>query len=478
MALTPEQEARLLQIIIAFDGGKRLNELPQANSKNPFDLICEVLDKDGESKQAKLAEFLPYIEEQCAYGIELDTTISTPDCKRIGNSDLHRTLPIQSRMKGCLLDDNGNVTEYLNPNNWKAHDRSGARGQVMVEIPDHYRNFVTEGTKRRAYISEYPLPGYHFVPKSYVSAYEATVERSTSKLCSVVNLDVNYRGCGNQADWDGTYRTALGRPATGISRTSFRSYARKRNAETSQWNCSVYEQYKTIAWLFYIEYATLNSQAAFNAEKDGNGYAQGGLGNGVTTLSSGQWNRYNSSYPFAPCGHTDELGNRSGEVAYAIPASDETVLATVYTNRYRGIENPFGHIWKWTDGINIRISPTTENGGDDLSKLYVCDDPSKFNDTNYEGYKHAGNLARSEGYIKSVIFGEEGDIAPEAVGGGSTTYFCDYYYTNIPTIETLRGVLFGGSASYGAPAGLACAYSNNAPSATPAGIGSRLCFIP
>ena len=146
--------------------------------------------------------------------------------------------------------------------------------------------------------------------------------------------------------------------------------------------------------------------------------------------------------------------------------------------RYRGIENPFGHIWKWSDGLNVRISPTAENGGDDTSKVFVCDDPSKFNDTNYEGYKHVGNEARADGYVKEIIFGEDGEIMPSLVGGGSTQFFCDYHYTNIPTKETLRGVLFGGGASYGANAGLAYAYSYYAPSPANTSVGSRLCFLP
>ena len=81
--------------------------------------------------------------------------------------------------------------------------------------------------------------------------------------------------------------------------------------------------------------------------------------------------------------------------------------------------------------------------------------------------------------MKSVIFGEGGEIIPDVVGGGSTTYFCDYHYTNIPSSgEVLRGVLFGGDAISGANAGLACANSGSAPSSALAGIGSRLCFIP
>ena len=67
---------------------------------------------------------------------------------------------------------------------------------------------------------------------------------------------------------------------------------------------------------------------------------------------------------------------------------------------------------------------------------------------------------------------------PAEVGGGSTTYHCDYHYTNIPTATALRGVLFGGCAYDGAVAGFAFAYSNNTPSSSNKHFGSRLCFIP
>ena len=67
---------------------------------------------------------------------------------------------------------------------------------------------------------------------------------------------------------------------------------------------------------------------------------------------------------------------------------------------------------------------------------------------------------------------------PSLVGGGSTQFFCDYHYTNIPTSETLRGVLFGGRATNGAAAGLAYADSSSAPSFSYTHFGSRLCFIP
>lgn len=474
MAFTPEQEAKLLQIMAAFENGKRLNELPHAGTTNPFDLIVEVLDIDGESKQVRLAALLPYLEEQCAYGIEWDTAVSSPLCTRIGNVALHKSLPIQSLMKGCILDDSGKVVEYLTPTNWLAHLRDGSIGQVMVEIPAHYRKFETDGTKRRAKISLFPIPGYHFVPMCYMSAYEASLQRSTSKLCSVVNADADYRGGGNHAAWDGSYRSLLGRPATAISRINFRKYARNRKAETAEWNCCDYNVYKAVVWLYYIEYANFNSQAAFNAQKDASGFAQGGLGNGVT--STPDWNGYNGVYPFVPCGHTDDLGNSSGEVAYVMLKEDGSTHSTVMVPRYRGIENPFGHLWKWVDGINVEISSEADGG---TSKVFVSDNPAKYSDSNYEGYSMRGLEARKEGYVKALALGEFGEIMPEEVGAGSTTYFCDYHYTNIPASgKSLRGVLFGGYANDGAGAGLAFAFSRHAPSYATAHFGSRLCFIP
>ena len=416
------------------------------------------------------------------YGIEWDTEVSSPAVTRIGNMDLHRTLPIQSKMRGCLLDDNGKVTKYLNPKDWTGEVRDGSRGQVMVEIPMHYRRCETEGTKRRVKMSEYPLPGFLPIPRMYPAAYEATLQRSTNKLCSVVNTDPDFRGGGNNANYDGTYRSFLGRPVTVINRTEFRSAARKRKSGSSEWNCYTYDVHKTLFWLFVVEYATLNSQAAFNAELTAEGYRQGGLGAGVTELNGSKWGTFNGYYPFIPCGFTDSLGNGTGVVPYTMPTEyDPDAQSPVTTNvpRYRGVENPFGHIWKWTDGINVRISPIVENGGDGLSKVFVCSAPALFKDNGYDGYSHVGNEARKDGYVKEIIGGEYGEIMPAICSGaGSTTFFCDHHYTHIPTAETLRGVRFGGVASSGSLAGFAFAYSSYAPSYPTADVGSRLCFIP
>lgn len=423
------------------------------------------------------------------YGVRISVNpaVADPVLTRVGRPELHVNLPIQSRMRRCLLNDEGKVTAYLHANDstktdtGAAADLSGAHGQVMVEIPKHYRKFEFNGSDVVALISEYPLPGFHEVPLMYRSAYEATVDRTvaaTPKLASVVNHTAAFRGGNNNTAWDGTYRSLLGLPATVISLTNFRNYARNRGTAGRNgkgWNCDLYEAQLATYWLFVIEYACLNCQKAFNAVPDANGYKQGGLGDGVTTLAGGDWDTYNGYYPFVPCGHTNSLGNKTGVVPFTMPTEYPKAL-TVQVPSYRGIENPFGHLWCWADGCKCAIQSEADGG---KSLFYVCNDPAKYQDSTYNDYEQRGELPRKGGYVKAMMIGEHGDNMPTEVGAGSTTYYCDYFYTNIPSSGTaMRGVLCGGTAYDGAGAGLSCAHTTYAAAYTNANIGSRLCFLP
>ena len=420
------------------------------------------------------------------YGVERDMTAASSACTRIGRPELHVSLPIHSKMRRCLLNDNGSVNYYLGANDSTLRDTgsaatlNGSHGQVMVEIPEHYIKFEFEGTKLRSLISEFPLPGFRVVPKMYVSAYEAALDRTvpaTPKLASVVNLTANFRGGNDNAAWDGTYRTLEGRPVTNTSLTNFRAYARNRGAfglNSAGWNCYIYDAHKTIFWLYAIEYANLNNQLAYNASPDANGYKQGGLGDGVTKLVNANWSTFNGYYPFIQCGHTNSLGNRTGTVPFIMPSEYGTL--TVNVPSYRGVENPFGHLLKWTDGIKCRIQ--SDSGGG-LSEFYTCLNPANYQSTNYTNYVLRGLLPRAEGYMKNIMAGEFGDMLPREIGGSSTTYYADYFYASLPASgEDQRGVRFGGHASDGANAGFGCAHTNLAPSHATTNIGSRLCFIP
>lgn len=412
-------------------------------------------------------EDIPDIEERYAYGVEWDMASSSPDGKRVGNMQLHRELPVQSGMRGVVLDNNGGVYYYHEPTAWKMTFASKDYAS-MVEIPDHWYRIYITGTKFKMMLSSIPLPGYKHISKFYIGSSEAQMLRSLGLLMSDKTNSTDTRGGDNTAEWDGTYRSLLGRPVTNLTRDQFRQAARKRG---SGWEMYTYNAHKILFWLFAVEYATLDSQKPFNAQKDANGFAQGGLGPGPTQMTD--WTNFNKINPLIPCGYTNEFGNGSGEKAYVVKNASGGTHATLMANRYRGIENPFGHIWKYTDGANIQV--TTGDAG--LSILWTTDDPSNFSDTSYTGYNKKGNICRTNGYAKKMLLGEDGDIVATEIGGSSSTYWCDYYYTNT-SANRMQVVLVGGGAADGSGAGLAYVGTHGAPSAASRHIGSRLCFFP
>ena len=455
---------------------KLYQKSPGNNTKGNITIYKVKLEYgDISTEWAPAWEDIPDIEERYAYGVEWDMASSSPDGKRVGNMQLHRELPIQSGMRGVVLDNNGEINAYLG-NKWSDPDVQLASGEpenfsIMTMIPRHWYKFYFNGTKFRCMISAIPLPGYKYVDDFFISSYEAAIYRSKDLLMSRLGVDSTYneyRGGDNTAEWDGTYRSLLGRPVTNLTRDQFRQAARKRG---SGWEMYTYNAHKILFWLFAVEYATLDSQKPFNAQKDANGFAQGGLGPGPTQMTD--WTNFNNANPIIPCGYTNEFGNGSGEKAYVVKNASGGTHATLMANRYRGIENPFGHIWKYTDGANIQV--TTGDAG--LSILWTTDDPSNFSDTSYTGYDKKGNICRTNGYAKKMLLGEDGDIVATEVGGSSSTYWCDYYYTNT-SANRMQVVLVGGSAGDGSRAGLAYVYTHSAPSGAYRNLGSRLCFFP
>lgn len=415
-------------------------------------------------------EDIPDLEERYAYGVEWDTASSSPDGVRVGNMQLHRELPIQSKIRGVILDNKGGIKSYLNNSNWGNINTEYLTESVMTEIPEHWYKLYQDGTKFRMMLSAMPLPGYNHIDQFYISSFESGIDRESSTLISsygVGSTNVNKRGGDNTAEWDNTYRSLLGLPVTNLTRDQFRQAARKRG---KGWEMYTYGAHKTLFWLFAVEYATLNSQKSFNAQKDANGFAQGGLGLGPTQMTD--WTNFNNNNPLIPCGYTNEFGNGSGEKAYVVKNASDGTHATLMANRYRGIENPFGHVWKHTDGANIQV--TTGDSG--LSILWTTNDPSNFSDTSYTGYDNKGNACRINGHVKKMLLGEDGDIIAMEVGGSTSTYWCDNYYTNV-SVNRMQLVVIGGRSDDGLNAGLTDVGTTNS-SGVANNIGSRLCFFP
>lgn len=429
-------------------------------------------------------QIISYYNNDKVYGIRHYYNNSSPELTRIGAAALHQELPVQSQMRRCVVDSTGAVKYYLSATDstkkadGTAANLTGSDGQVMVEIPAHYRKCSLNSAQgyMDVEISLYNFEGAIPVPRYLVGAYEASLDRNNNLLSSVVNKTVAFRGGNNNADWDGTYRSLLGLPVTNISLTDFRQYGRNRG---TGWGCYDWNAHLAIYWLFAIEYATLNCQKAFTSTLTSEGFHQGGLGLGVSGFSN--WNTYNSMNPVIPCGFTNSLGNNTGVVTFTLTPEQAEAYGSEHSESvpsYRGIENPFGHFWKWTDGVLGK----GVNG--EYQEIYVSRDPAQYASALNDSYVDMGREATTEGFCKAILASDPshpqeqrvyGDIFDRDDSASNATFFCDLQYHGTVN-NSIYGLQFGGAAYSGTGSGLACLSVNNVPAYARADIGSRLCW--
>ena len=375
------------------------------------------------------------------YGVSWSETSSNPDCTRIGNMEMHRTLPIQSMMKPFAfqtqpvhkdqfvpLKENFTEAMYGHVNNGEA-GQVASTVNVMIKIPEFwYVDDYTPGTKtHNLKICPHAKPGWHHHKEAYVSAYEAFNFGNKGRLISMKSVV----------------------PTVNFTRTNGRTWARANGFDgEAKWNLYTYEEHRAICHLFLVEYATRNSQKAVNTALTPEGFRQGGLGSGCTTgtatINGAQ------TWSFIPTGSSDSLGSGSGEVTVTIQQTDSsgsnTSTITRKCNRYRGIENPFGHIWKHTDDI-ISIY----EGG--WRTYYKSIKPDQFATNKNNSYKPLTSAAVVTGYKTEIRVTPTCDFFAEACTNGSeTTYWCDYNWDNTDTSE--HCLLIGGRSDLGGAAGL------------------------
>lgn len=405
------------------------------------------------------------LEEFDWYGVSWSETSSNPDCTRIGNMDMHRSLPIQSMMKPFAFQTQSvhkdqfvplkeNFTEAM-----YGHVSNGEAGQVastvnvMIKIPEFwYVDDYTPGTKtHNLKICPHAKPGWHHHKEAYVSAYEAFNFGNKGRLISMKNVV----------------------PTVNFTRTNGRTWARANGFDgEAKWNLYTYEEHRAICHLFLVEYATRNSQKAVNTALTPEGFRQGGLGSGCTTgtatINGAQ------TWSFIPTGSSDSLGSGSGEVTVTIQQTDSsgsnTSTITRKCNRYRGIENPFGHIWKHTDDVISKYEATYRT-------WYKSVKPDQFATDKNNSYKPLTSAAVVTGYKTEIRATPTCDFFAEACTNGSeTTYWCDYNWDNTDTSE--HCLLIGGHADAGGAAGLFYLNSGSGVGLSDADIGSRLTYLP
>lgn len=409
------------------------------------------------------------------YGVINDQSLASPDMQRTGIMSLHASLPVHEACKPCILKDDGTVNYYVQKTDVRkkldgsAADSTGADGQCMTEIGPYWR--LPDNPLGIHAVSPVPKPGWQYVPKFYMGRYEASEQRSTSKLCSVVNNTADFRGGNNTSAWDAAPQSLLGKPVTTITLPDARTYARNRGS--IHWNLTPYQMDMLFYELYMIEFATKHSQKTVNTSLISLGFKQGGLGNGITTVNGTEWNTFNSRNPFCPCGITDTLVNHWGEVSFTVTdLGGAGVNRTLTANRYLWCENPFGHIHKWKDGASVYHEAAGGN-----SKLYVCNNPINFADGTSTGYDYIGNLPITSGYINMMGKDNRCIMYPSGVNGSNATYYCDYYYT--PGLINSWTILYGGgAASFGLNAGFNILNTYSVVSSISNSIGARLCYIP
>lgn len=416
-------------------------------------------------------------ENELWYGVKFDlANSSSPDGVRTGNMEMHKTLPIQSKMRGCTINNDDNTKRYLKADDWNkwedgvttTDDGSGKAPEVMVEIPEHYRLLVaTPDNTVEIRMSEYNLPGYTKVEKKYIGAYEGVINTSS------VDTQNTLRSIAVSA--------LKLKPVVNKTRNQFQTFARGNN-RTNNWNIYTYGAHRDLTWLFVVEYATLNSQKAFNANLTTEGYHQGGLGVGVTTGTvtvNGA-----TTYSFVHSGVTKSLGNGTGIIEYTHTNTNaegaSTGTRTINVPRYRGIENPFGHVWK--NVIDVVVAGTDNS-------VYICKDYTKFGTfeggTNptaeqliaagYELQDFKESTITGQ-YVKKLVNNNQADLFPAIVGNGAsaTTYYCDNHRTN--ATATPRTLLIGGHQGLGSAAGLFFLDSGNGLDYSVDYVGTRITF--
>ena len=403
------------------------------------------------------------------YGVSWSETSSNPDCTRIGNMDMHRTLPIQSMMKGYIYFKDGNpLYRMLKLNDsWTKCENYSAGGwrdvstllednnvNVMIKIPEFWwiDDYVESTETHNLKICPHAKPGWHHHKEAYVSAYEGYINGNY------------YRSSKNKI------------PSVNFTRSTVRPKARA-NGLGNSWNIYTYNEHRAIYHLFLVEYATRNSQKAVNTELTPEGFRQGGLGSGCTTgtatINGAQ------TWSFIPTGSSDSLGSGSGEVTVTIQQTDSsgsnTTTTTRKCNRYRGIENPFGHVWKHTDDvISVYIS------GYGARFWYKCDSPDHFGDSIQNDNPYYKNIVANAvvtGYKTKIATTSTCDFFASSCNNGSeTTYWCDYNWDN--TDGSLHCLLIGGRSDGGGSAGLFSLDSGLGVGSSSAAIGSRLTYLP
>nr|DAL73762.1 MAG TPA: tail collar fiber protein [Caudoviricetes sp.] len=377
--------------------------------------------------------------------------------------------------KRCNVSNEGTITAYYGDPNYK---EDGSNGQVMVYQPKFYYLvcpvvYDVQETgigyhlrKANYYVSEKARAGFRLHPAFYdangneidyilLSAYEGSIY-DTSASAYLMN-DEQVMSYGE----DLFSSIAGAKPASGLTqnltRPNIEQMAQNRGIG---WHGDLIKAESANQLLMIIELGAMNTQNA--------------IGLGLVSISDDR--AYNCS---SLTGSTSSLGNSTGIAASTINEkggvqTTETAAGKVAVT-YRGMENPWGNIWKSVYGINFH-----GNGNMGGGQPYICNDFNFAESKNNDNYIAAGfTVANTNGYISAMGYSTSCDwlfLASETLGNSSLPVG-DYIYVK-PNLYGYKIALLGGVWYSGSYAGGFYWYCSNGVGARSRTFGGRLVYVP
>lgn len=351
-------------------------------------------------------------EDKYAYGVLIDwTNSSSCDLLRIGNPDLHRTLPVQSQYKGVIWDHvDKKIYTYLNPDDWTKSNGAFTDEQIntlLQGLDPFYDEESGTGSPYFKYSIRVNTPKFYVCAKILETNHQGDTMRakimfSTKKVNSnyklipeMVTSFRNDRSISNKTGKTGLsgYRSTIGTyafdkneymyggdgeasltPRMGTTYSNLRPYMNGANSHVFS-----YEAWKWIVyWAIVIEYASLDVQKPFKGNwkwdddtevrienpLDKDGYHYGGLGIGIANLGNNGYSyhqRITRGKTYQELEKRYDLESQSG-VYWDISYPSETEYRTLNKNTEKaiGVTNVFGN----HSGEILKKNSTLLHGGD------------------------------------------------------------------------------------------------------------------
>lgn len=382
--------------------------------------------------------------------------------------------------KRCNVSDDGTITAYYGDANF-AED--GSNGQVMVYQPAFYYKVVplkleknTDSgigyhlRKANYYVSSKPKTGFKLHPAFYDENGNAinyilfsADEGSMYDVSAGAYVNDNVDESITYEDGDLLCSVAGKKSISGLrkglgTKSNLEQMAQNRG---SGWHLETIKATSANQLLMIIELGTMNSQT--------------GIGQGIVSIPDNK--AYNCS---SLTGSTAELGNSTGQATETVNEIGGTETTYNVNGKvsvtYRGVENPYGNIFKHIQGVNVWGDGSMCGGQPYVANNFTFNESK--NSDNYEGVGFT--LPNANGYINAMGYGkEEYDwlLLPSEIGGTSALPVGDFFYVT-SDLNDYRIVLGGGSWNYGSFDGSffgRCGYNVGSRDRS---AGGRLLYVP